>query len=305
MAPLSSANVKRVDTMKKPQCLLLSVAVIAALCWVISAWAATVGGKLTLPNSAGSKLGPANIGPTDNLTKVANAIQLQAKSLTTLVTVAPGLVITQPVTISIGYYSNAGTQRITQSYVTSTGNHFLYNDREGDGKPRQMNIDITLSENKPGGGVYNYGIPRPVILDPLYDVAISPLQFTLLSTCNVVGDTNINFYWFSPDRQKHMSEFHTRGGRGVGIGQFAWSRNEVSASAKLNPPSFLFRTVNSIDLNQISGGFAPGLSPSNSNFIPGKTQSVNTGLVNAVNEDTCKATLQYTITYQLRWYPYL
>jgi len=48
-------------------------------------------------------------------------------------------------------------------------------------------------------------------LDPLYDVRISPLRFTLYETCNIVGDTEINFYWYSPDRQKHMSEFHARG----------------------------------------------------------------------------------------------
>ena len=44
-------------------------------------------------------------GPTTNITEVANHIQAQAKSLTSFVTVAPGLALTQPVTISIAYLS--------------------------------------------------------------------------------------------------------------------------------------------------------------------------------------------------------
>ena len=60
--------------------------------------------------------------PTANLTLVANGLRLKYKSLTTLVVAPPNIPVTQPVEISIGYYSPAGSQRITQSYVRSTGN---------------------------------------------------------------------------------------------------------------------------------------------------------------------------------------
>ncbi|BCA54524.1 hypothetical protein W02_16640 [Nitrospira sp. KM1] len=75
-----------------------------------------------------------------------NALRLKRKSLTTLITADPNLPVTQPVEISIGYFSAAGTNGITQSYVRTTGNRFLYNDNEGDGKPRSISISISLRE---------------------------------------------------------------------------------------------------------------------------------------------------------------
>src|SRR5215831_86432 len=64
--------------------------------------------KLTLPGdtkipSGGSKI--TYVGPTANITELANHIQVQAKSLTSLVTVASGLALTNPVTISVAYLS--------------------------------------------------------------------------------------------------------------------------------------------------------------------------------------------------------
>ncbi len=95
---------------------------------------------------------PILVAPTRNLTKVANAFTMRHKSLTTSLSVAPGLTLKRLVEISIGYYSPAGTKRITQSYVAGSGNRFLYNDPEGDGKLRRLRMDVTLSEPKPGAG---------------------------------------------------------------------------------------------------------------------------------------------------------
>lgn len=170
--------------------------------------------------------------PTANLTMVANALQLRHKSLTTLVTASPNLPLTQPVEISIGYYSPAGTQRITQSYVRSTGNRFLYNHREGDGKPRPIRMDITLSEPKPSGSVTTFALQWQADLDPLYDVSIGPFAFDLISKCDAVGKSEILFTWYSPDREYHKRKFSMRPGSRTTIGQFAWSRSEISWSHK-------------------------------------------------------------------------
>ena len=203
---------------------------------------------------AGNIPPPRYVGPTDNLTKVANAIQVRHKSLTTLVVVAPGLALTQPVTISIALGGHCPT-RVTQTYVASSGNHFLYNDCEGDGKPRNGLVNITLTEPNPQGGVYDFPLPWNVMLDPLYDVTYSWFQFTLLNTCNLVGDTEIDFYGTSPDKQRHKSTLHTIGGRENTITQFGWTRTEVSASANLNVQDFWFTTVNLIDPNDFGLGF--------------------------------------------------
>jgi hypothetical protein len=53
--------------------------------------------------------------------------------------------------MSIGYYSPAGNERITQLYNARDGNRFLYHDKEGDGKPRRLTVAITFTERLPGG----------------------------------------------------------------------------------------------------------------------------------------------------------
>src|SRR5215469_1854853 len=254
------------------------------------------------PMIGAAPLPPCSVGPTQNLTKVGCAIQMKAKSLTTLVVVAPGLALTQPVSISIGYASPWGGNRITQTYVASTGNQFLYNDPAGDGKPRNMAVSITLSEPKPGGGVYNFPIQANVMLDPLYDVTITPLEFTLFSDCSVVGGGyDLSFGWASPDGASHNFSFHTSAGQHVTVGGFAWARAEVSASANLSLPGGLYFEANCF---LPLGCFLHGVDqPPYPSLVPGTSRQV----VSTLNDlhGQCSASGQYNITYQLRWYPYL
>ncbi len=255
------------------------------------------------PAPSGMASQPGFVGATDNITRVGRAIQVRAKSLTMLVTVAAGVSVTQPVTISIAL-GGYGPTRQTQSYVPSTGNRFLYNDLEGDGKPRRAFADITLSDPKPGGGVYTSTIPGSVMLDPLYDVAITPLSFTLFTNCARIGDSDIKLAWAAPDQSQHGYSFKTRAGKHVTVSAFAWARAEVSTSAKLIPPRMSFH-----------GGkfwpcfpgacFVPGTFPETpTNLVPGTNRQVVTSL-KEVGHGKCTASAQYNITYKLRWYPYL
>lgn len=244
---------------------------------------------------------PGIVGPTDNITKVAQAMSTRAKSLTTLVVIAPGVQVTQPVTVSIGYYSSAGSNRITQSYVTSTGNHFLYNDLEGDGKPRQMNIHVTFEEPRPGGGVYTFSWLMSLMLDPLYDVAIGPLDFTLFTDCDLVGDSEIHVQWRPPESDEpRESAFDTSAGEHVTVGEFAWSRQEVSASDNLHLPVVAFVEE---DLLPWPIRYKPGVPPGGPPLVPGTTHQVVQSLDEAGGQ--CRASVQYDITYTLRFYPFL
>lgn len=234
------------------------------------------------------------IGATENITKVGRAIQVRTKSLSTLVQVAPGLTLTQPVTISIALGGYVPT-RLTQTYVSATGNQFLYNDPEGDGKPRSAFADITLSEPKPGGGIYTSTIPRSVMLDPLYNVMISPLQFTLFNDCDPVGNSEITFFWVSPDNTTLRSQFSTSSGKHVTVSPFGWSRGEVSATANLRLPGVWgFSEKDVID----PFAFAPGTyAPAPVALVPGTTRQVVQTLREGKGE--CTASTQYNVTYGL------
>jgi len=248
--------------------------------------------------------------PTANLTLIANALKLKRKSLTTLVTVDPNVPVTQPVEISIGYYSTAGNNRITQSYLRSSGNRFLYNDKEGDGKPRTMTISITLSEPKPGGGYEVFAVNWQRLLDPLYDVSIGPLDFDLISRCDAVGKSEILFGWYTPDWQYRKYRFSTEVPSGgplprTTISRFAWSRSEVSWSHPLFLPQAEFFDEDNAATEMLWSclpagcGFSIPIPPQTS-LLTGTT-SLMRGNLKARN-DSCQAYYEYTMTKTLRWY---
>lgn len=252
------------------------------------------------------------VAPTANLSRVAYAMTVRAKSLTTLVTAPPGLAVTQPVEISIGYYSPAGMyppgfQRITQSYVRGTGNRFLNNDPEGEGKPRRVRMDISLREPNPGGGFYTFAFSLEQDLDPLYDVSVSPLQFSLIDNCDIAGNSEIRFVWWAPDdpsQNPRTFSFTTRVGRSTTINPFAWAHAEVSARNNLRQLYFYFWEKD--DFHPTSGFRAPAGGIVN-NLVPGKTKVVKGNLTDSAssNKQDCRAYFEYTITYVLRLYPYL
>jgi hypothetical protein len=217
----------------------VTVALVAAFAGAAPAGVARppVTGQLPAVKDAGLRF----VGPTENITKVANALTVRAKSLTTLVKVLPGLALTKPVTITVNYSSPAGQNRITQTYDTKFGNRILYNDPPGNRYPRQLTMNITLTEDNPGGQLFTYSYPQgKLTLDPLFDVWITPLRFTMTSKCDRFGSSEIQFMWNSPEAKYRTKNFSTKKGNLVTIGEFAWSRQEVSASAKLFWPTWAF-----------------------------------------------------------------
>lgn len=242
--------------------------------------------------------------PTANLTVIANAIQFRSKSLTTLGVIPAGLKLTNPVRVSIGYFSPAGSYRVTQDYVTASGNRFLYYDKEGDGKPRSMRLDVSLLESNPNGAPFTFSFSINSNLDPLYDVQISPLRFTLLKDCASFGDSDIGFYWYTPDRTSNTRNFSTSANKLLVINEFAWVGREISASMdRRQPLAWFSHRAPSVFTFQRLGQDVP-----EAKLIPGKTKKLQY-LENETRSGTtllpCFANIEHTINYALRSYPYL
>jgi hypothetical protein len=255
--------------------------------------------------------GPRYVGPTPDLTAVANAISMRHKSLTILVTVRPGLALTKTVAISIAFDAT----RQTQPYVASAGNRFLYNAPPGSGHPRRVNVAITLTEDKPVvGGVATFSRANPVVgatftlpwfvdLDPLFDVAITPLRFTQTSDCEKPweGDSDIRFMWTSPEGRYQEKKFDTKQGRIVTINEFAWARQEVSASANLFWPQWAFVEEDTT----FSGAYLGGFPPPTIKLLPGSSGYVGRTLKDSRGQSGCEASIAFDITIQVRQYPSL
>jgi hypothetical protein len=195
--------------------------------------------------------------------------------------------------------------RITETYVASTGNHFLYNDPLGDGKPRNGLVDITLTEPRPGVGVYSFGIPGNARLDPLWDIAVSPLTFTLKSHCATFSEPSFRLTWFSPDSKQNIAAFLANTDEDTTIGSFAWSASEVSASDNYWTPYIADLHLDSFSWTSIFGSsFQPGAAQVSGDLVPGVANQQMLEIWD--DQDNCgNAYVRYTITYTPRWYPFL
>lgn len=267
---------------------------------------APVGQALPLPNYPT---------PTLNIAAVANAMRYDHKSLSTVVTVPPGLPLTQPVTISIGYfpsgvvgYGQYCQQRVTQTYASSNGNTFLCALPVMDGRQRRLHADITISEPKPGGGVYSYNVPVDMDLDPLYDITFGPLEFTLLNDCATLGDTHIKLGWKKPNRQLGEMDFTTSGGRMTVAPGFAWSAAEASLNKPLFQPELAFLSYGYSQYVGFEPSFGPGWTddPHKTILAAGPIYTLTGNLIKgglkALNDNFCSAYFEYKSTYTLRAY---
>jgi len=252
-------------------------------------------------------MGPTYTGPTPNITAVANAIGLRSKSLTTLLTVRAGLALSKPVGITIDYSSPAAQSRAAHTYDNCTGNRFLYNDPISGpanspgysvwGKPRQMTIKVTLTEDKPSGQPYVYTIPLTVNLDPLFDVSITPLRFKLNNDCDFVGDSEIRFSYRRPDGQTGKKSFSTSKGNTTTITEFAWSAQEVSTSANVFWPDWAFYEHDPVE----TGAFLDGFGPQTLKLLPAAGGYVGR-TIKDWHGQSCYADTAFDISLNLRVY---
>ena len=271
----------------------------------------TTGGTSVVgPIATTATMGPTYVGPTPNITAVANAIGLRAKSLTAQITFKSGLVLAKPVMIMIDYSSPASQYRVNpQKYDNCNGNRFLYNDPISGpvnspgyavwGRPRQMTINITLTEDRPGGQPYVYTIPLQLNLDPLFDVAISPLRFTLNNDCCHWwdSDTGVRFSWRNPSGQQGKRNFDTNKGKTTTINEFAWSRQELSASANLFWPDWAFYCSDPLE----TGAFLEGFGTPTIKLLPAAGGYVGRTL-QSWHRQSCYADTAFDMTITLRTY---
>ncbi len=248
---------------------------------------------------------PTYVGPTADITAVANAISCSHKSITITCTVKPGLALTKPVTIGFGFINSAGVLKVvTQSYVASTGNQVVFNDVESKVQPWRVVMNFTVSQDKLRLGDRGYSLTVPwwyFDLDPLYDITISPLQFTVLPDgCSYHESDSIRFEWYSPEGAKHAYSFKTRVGKRITINEFAWAGTEVSASAGLKYPNdYQFEDTDT--LKKLRSGAQLGIGPPDFPLLPPSGAGTRVETLDAFGA-ACSASVQWTLRYTLRKY---
>jgi hypothetical protein len=270
-------------------------------------------GRSGLPGGSGSPGGspsptptggPYANAPTDNLRKVAAGLQFRYKSTTGLMTVPAGLNLTAPVEISV-LWDETGPRRtrVTQDYTNATGNRSIFLFSAEDGGSRPVQSVVSLAERAPDNEfIATYAVRSSVTLEPLYDVSVSPLEFKLVSGCDLVGASEVVLrvrYLDDRNMNTHvdMYKMNTYEGNRHTFAEFAQAHPEVGQSSNFVKPVVEFTEEDpNMFINRIPAAGQP--------LLPGTTYAVDTLLVKK-SESSCQAGIRYSVTYQLREYLYL
>lgn len=238
--------------------------------------------------------------PTDNLTRLANALRFRHKSLSMLVSAPPGLQLTNPINIRVTYNSASSGSRWRQGqYNPTTGYRDFQNDPVGNRYPRRVTIDLLLTEFPPGNQPITFPIKWDVNLDPLFDVTISPMRFKLNSDCDRIGKSEIRFSWTAPDKKLHKKGFSMSKGQTVTINEFAWSRQEVSSSADLYWMQWGFREDDPVGP---FGAWLEGFGPQTIKLLPESTTGYVGRTIKESRGQKCSADIAFDMAVSVRQY---
>lgn len=233
-----------------------------------------------------------------NIAAVARTLELRHKSLTTQVMFRPGVTVSKPVAITLEFSSAVSQYRApVQTYNDRQGNRFVYTDLIGAssplwGRPRPMAIKVTLTE-----GNSNYTIPLGANLDPLFDVSITPLRFTLNNDCDRWGKSEIRFEYRKPNGQVGKKNFSTSKGQTTTINEFAWAAQEVSGSGNLFWPDWHFYESDTLE----GGVYVDGFGAPKSRLLPGPGGFVGR-TIRSWHGQSCWADTKFDIVNTLRTY---
>jgi hypothetical protein len=237
--------------------------------------------------------------PSENLRRLASALQFKYKSTTAVLRVPAGLGLTAAVEISV-LWDEAGLRptRATQDYNNATGNRSLFFFSVEDGRARPAASVVTLAERRADGEISGtYAVRSNVSIKPLYDIAVSPLTFTLQLDCDTVGASELHIRWYYPDGERGIHEVSTFEGESYAIAAFGRTYREVDAS-NLRVPAIVFYETD------VAAGFYGFPDAHGQPLLPGNDRAVDV-MAYARNDPQCGARLRFGITLRLREYPYL
>jgi hypothetical protein len=235
--------------------------------------------------------------PTPTLRRVAAAVQLQNRSVSTLVSVPPGIAIDggRPFEISVSF----GVTRVTQNYDPIRGNRLAHDFPAGDGSRRVEQVDITLRETLENGEFQPYAIRSKLPVEPLYDIKISPLTWREIKACDLLSPSDPLIDWTDPTGVSHSEEldpgYFESSGFAVLRDGFEGTWTEVGATRGLTEPGI---DVEEADLLPTDGGGLQNYPERGRPLLPGSSRKVRT--VRARRD--CSAELSYRIDYALRTY---
>jgi hypothetical protein len=147
-----------------------------------------------------------------------------------------------------------------------------------------------------------------VVIYPLFNVALSPLTFSLINDCDhdpVFGfplDSEPMVHW-ADDRGPGVVEFNLRANDPRVITQFARNEQEVGIGNLLRQPGLMFEEQDP----SIPGGFGNGVATPGGAMLPGSSRHVHfeDQSRGVTPDEFCNGAFDYDLTINLLVYPIL
>jgi len=237
--------------------------------------------------------------PTQNLANLSKDLYTASKSVSAGVHFHPGDVAGGRTGSTVNFsiqWGQAGTT--TGTYNNITGNNFVFNFPANDGSQRWEVVNVTMTEHTASGQTFTYTAGRSVPIQALWDVAFSPLNFTLLNDCAWIGDSNFDLYFTQTGVQGKVS-FGLGQNDTRSVGEFARTWTEASVGSDLRMPSVSFWNT---DFHW-SGAYIEGNPPlSSQTVLPAASGTRSFSSIQEDGTNNCDARLSYSITTALRTY---
>ncbi|MGQ0577271.1 MAG: hypothetical protein ACT4RN_24165 [Pseudonocardia sp.] len=257
-------------------------------------------GNPTPDPTAGAQAPPAgNTGqhasaPTANLRKLAEALTVRTKGITTAVLAPPGLGV-GPIEISF----SMGANRITTQYGNENGSRHAVDAAPQDGTVRDETLAVSLLERTPGGP-YHYAIVQVVRVEPLYRFEFGALRVQAYGGCDLFGAPDPTVSWVDADGMQRQADAGSAGGPYGNdlVPEFSAEWRDVSVNRGLTLPTvewFDRDVFGPVGQNALSRG-APLLPR------PGRQETRDTHheFFSEVQPEAggqdCKATVSYRLT---------
>lgn len=214
------------------------------------------------------------------------ALTVRVDSVSTLVTAPAGFSFPYRVSVSVLYPDR---QRITQDYVPSTGNRFLYNLPVDDGVRKIENVTISLLEYSTPNAATSH-VMVPIAFEPRWNVTVTPLTFTLISDCDIIGSSEPVIFW-GDERGDFESDLDMSAGDTETIPGFGRKLFDVTVADDIQEPVPSWYEDDSLDFVSRGTGSSPAVLPGTSYTKDFTSQPFQGG--------PCLGEFQYTVTINL------
>ncbi len=222
--------------------------------------------------------------PTPNLSTVANALQFNIKSVSSSVALPAGLTVTHPVDISISY----PVPNQTQPYMFTYGNRWDYQFPSNNGAKYTGQLTVTLTEHVSATQDESYIVSWQPVVEPLYNISVSPLTFQLLDDCDWIGDSEIGLQWRDPTGVTGAySGYASTGNDEFTVSSFARTYYQVGQSQNLLAPGVQWWEKDFDD-------FAPPQPINGANLASNAGYQYN-ATTHAADGQNCRGRLSYSV----------